>query len=60
MSSAEYEKLRLQEAEIVLNLLKKTKLDDSLKNLDHLICLLKSINLLSLQDICPLMALKFQ
>ncbi len=60
MSSAEYEKLRWKEAETVRNLLKKQNslLGDSLENLDHLIYLQKSINLLSLQEICQVMVEK--
>ena len=50
MNPIEYEKLRWQESETVQNLLKRqnTLLGDSLENLDHLIYLQKSINLLSL------------
>ncbi|MBC8287909.1 MAG: GGDEF domain-containing protein [Nitrospinae bacterium] len=60
MSSTEYEKLRWQEAETIRNLLKKQNslLGDSLENLDHLIYLQKSINLLSLQEICQVMVEK--
>jgi hypothetical protein len=59
-SFAEYEKLRWQEVETVRNLLKKQNslLGDSLENLDHLIYLQKSINLLSLQEICQVMVEK--
>ena len=54
MNPNEYEKLRWQESETVRNLLKRqnTLLGGSLENLDHLIYLQKSINLLSLQEIC--------
>ena len=54
MNPIEYDKLRWQEAETIRNLLKKqnTFLGGSLENLDHLIYLQKSINLLSLQEIC--------
>ena len=50
MKAIEYEKLRWQESEIVRNLLKRqnTLLGGSLENLDPLIYLQKSINLLSL------------
>ena len=50
MNPIEYDKLRWQESETIRNLLKKqnTFLGDSLENLDHLIYLQKSINLLSL------------
>ena len=50
MNPIEYEKLRWQESETVQNLLKRQNplLGDSLENLDHLIYLQKSINLLSL------------
>jgi len=60
MSSTDYEKLRWQEAETVRNLLKKQNslLGDSLENLDHLIYLQKSINLLSLEEICKVMVEK--
>ena len=54
MNPIEYEKLRWQESETVRNLLKRqnTLLGGSLENLDPLIYLQKSINLLSLQEIC--------
>lgn len=60
MSTTEHEKLRWQEAETVRNLLKKQNslLGDSLENLDHLIYLQKSINLLSLQEIFRVMVEK--
>ena len=60
MNPIEYEKQRWQEAKTVWNLLKKqnTLLGDSLENLDHLIYLQKSINLLSLQEICRVMVEK--
>ncbi len=60
MNPLEYEKLRWQESETVQNLLKRqnTLLGDSLENLDHLIYLQKSINLLSLQEICQVMVEK--
>ena len=60
MNPIEYEKLRWQESETVQNLLKRqnTLLGDSLENLDHLIYLQKSINLLSLQEICRVMVEK--
>ncbi len=62
MNSTEYEKLRWQEAETVRNLLKKQNslLGDSLGNLDHLIYLQKSINLLSLQEIFRVMVENFR
>ena len=54
MNPIEYDKLRWQESETLRNLLKKqnTFLGGSLENLNHLIYLQKSINLLSLQEIC--------
>jgi diguanylate cyclase (GGDEF)-like protein len=57
MNPIEYEKLRLQESETVQSLLKRqnTLLGNSLENLDHLIYLQKSINLLSLKEICRVM-----
>ena len=60
MNPIEYEKLRWQESETVRNLLKRqnTLLGGSLENLDHLIYLQKSINLLSLQEICRVMVEK--
>ena len=60
MNPIEYDKLRWQESETVQNLLKRqnTLLGDSLENLDHLIYLQKSINLLSLQEICRVMVEK--
>ncbi|PIP72565.1 MAG: GGDEF domain-containing protein [Nitrospinae bacterium CG22_combo_CG10-13_8_21_14_all_47_10] len=60
MSPTKYEKLRWQEAETVRNLLKKQNslLGDSLENLDHLIYLQKSINLLSLEEICRVLVEK--
>ena len=60
MKPIEYEKLRWQESETVRNLLKRqnTLLGGSLENLDHLIYLQKSINLLSLQEICRVMVEK--
>ncbi len=50
MNPIEYDKLRWQESETIRNLLKKqnTFLGGSLENLDHLIYLQKSINLLNL------------
>jgi hypothetical protein len=60
MNLIEYEKLRWQESETVRNLLKRqnTLLGGSLENLDPLIYLQKSINLLSLQEICRVMVEK--
>tara|TARA_B100000446_G_scaffold164137_1_gene165632 strand:+ start:947 stop:1192 length:246 start_codon:yes stop_codon:yes gene_type:complete len=60
MNPIEYEKLRWQESETVRNLLKRqnTLLGGSLENLDHLIYLQKSINLLSLQEIFRVMVEK--
>ena len=60
MSSTDHEKLRWQEAETIRNLLKKQNslLGDSLEKLDHLIYLQKSINLLSLEEICQVMVEK--
>ena len=60
MKPIEYEKLRWQESETVRNLLKRqnTLLGGSLENLDHLIYLQKSINLLSLQEIFRVMVEK--
>ena len=60
MNPIEYEKLRWQESETVRNLLKRqnTLLGGSLENLDPLIYLQKSINLLSLQEICRVMVEK--
>ena len=60
MNPIEYEKLRWQESETIRNLLKKqnTFLGGSLENLDHLIYLQKSINLLSLQEIFRVMVEK--
>ena len=57
---SKYDKLRWQESETIRNLLKKqnTFLGGSLENLDHLIYLQKSINLLSLQEICRVMVEK--
>lgn len=57
MNPSEFEKLRLEESETVRNLLKRqnTLLGSSLENLDHLIYLQKSINLLSLQEISRVM-----
>ena len=60
MNPIEYDKLRWQESETIRNLLKKqnTFLGGSLENLDHLIYLQNSINLLSLQEICRVMVEK--
>jgi len=60
MNPIEYDKLRWQESETIRNLLKKqnTFLGGSLENLNHLIYLQKSINLLSLQEICRVMVEK--
>ncbi|MEK9630000.1 MAG: sensor domain-containing diguanylate cyclase [Nitrospinota bacterium] len=54
------EQLKWQESEAVRNLLKKQNnlLGDSLEALDHLIYLQKSINLLSSEEICKVMAEK--
>ena len=54
------EQLKWQESETVRNLLKKQNrlLGDSLEALDHLIYLQKSINLLSSEEICKVMAEK--
>ncbi len=54
------EQLKWQESETVRNLLKKQNnlLGDSLEALDHLIYLQKSINLLSSDEICKVMAEK--
>ena len=60
MTPHEHDKLRWQEADTVRNLLKRqnTLLGDSLENLNHLIYLQKSINLLSLQEIGKVMVEK--
>lgn len=56
----DYDKLRMKESEAIRKLLMKQNalLGDSLENLDRLIYLQKSINLLSLHEICRVMVEK--